>query len=306
VVQQRMLAQLKGSLRRIGAITEVRLSIGGVSRPVSDLSIVRAPQPTPQPVGLRGRSFGVLEGSRVVSDVLQRAVGALKPSSVTTSDTQGLAAVGTVAGVWVVSRSGTRTTTRMVDRRADLIAPALDPEGWVYSVPRGAPGALIAYDRAGHATSVAASFPAGAAIRAIEVSRDGSRLLALLETGSGAVSFVAGIVRDGSGRPLRLTSAVFPVAVGAGAAVDATWVDQGAVATVTRDQDGDQVTIQQLGGESSSDGRLTGAAGATDAVGGTSRTDLTIRAQNGALFTVPQGSVWVLTGATADVLAVQR
>jgi Lipoprotein LpqB beta-propeller domain/Sporulation and spore germination len=303
VVQQRMLAQLFASLHRVGAIIKVHLSIGGVPRPVSAVTIVQAPEPNPQPVGLRHRSFGVLEGSRVVSDVLQRAVGALGPSSVTISDRQGLAAVGTAAGISIVTRSGNRTSTRLVDRRVDLIAPALDPEGWVYSVPRGQPDALVAHDRVGHALPVATPFPAGADVRSIEVSRDGSRLLALLETGSGARALVAGIVRDGSGRPLRLTTAVFPVVVAPGVAVDATWVDPGAVATVTQDQDGDQVTIQQLGGESSSGGRLTGA---TDAVGGTSRTDLTIRTLNGALFTVPQGSVWVATGATADVLAVQR
>jgi hypothetical protein len=300
-MQQRMLAQLSHSLVR-GTIAQVRLAIGGVPRSVFPVRPLDPPQPNPQPVGLRNRSFGVLEGSRVVSDVLQRAVGALQPSSVTISTFQGLAAVGTGPGVSIVTRTGTRTSVRVVDRRMDLIAPALDPEGWVYSVPRDQPDALVAHDRVGHAMPVAASFPAGAAIRSIEVSPDGSRMLALLETGSGAKAFVAGIVRDSSGRPLRLTAARFPVAVAHGTAVDATWADQGAVATITQDLDGDQVTVQVLGGESSSLGRLTGA---TDAVGATSRTDLTIRTQNGAL-SVRQGSVWTPTGVTADVLAVQR
>jgi hypothetical protein len=281
----------------------VRLSIDGAPRTVQATSILQSPQPNPQPVGLRHGSFGVLEGSKVVSDALQRAVGALRPSSATVSTSQGLAVVGTTAGVSIVTRSGARTSARLVDRRADLVDPALDPQGWVYSVPRTQPDALRAFDRAGHETVVATAFPAGATVRAIEVSRDGSRLLALLDVGSASRALVAGIVRDTRGRPLRLTAAAYPVAVGPGTPVDATWVDSGAVATVTQDQDGDQVTIQQLGGESSTGGRLTGA---TDVVGGTSRTDLTIRTQNGALYTVPQGSVWVPTGAAADVLAVQR
>lgn len=301
--QQRMLAQLRASLLRVGAIAEVRLSLGGVLRTVSPVTVLQSPQPNPQPVGLRNRSFGVLEGTRVVSDALDRAVGALGPSSATISETQGLAAVGTVAGVSVVSSSGNRTAVRLVDHRADLVDPALDAQGWVYSVPRNSPDALVAHDRWGHAAPLTGPLPVGTSVRSIEVSRDGSRLLALVAVGSRSRALVAGIVRDASGRPLRLTTAVYPVAVGTGAPVDATWVDQGAVATVTQDQDGDQVTIQQLGGESSPGGRLTGA---TDAVGGTSRTDLTIRTQNRALFTAPQGSVWVATGAVADVLAVQR
>jgi hypothetical protein len=303
-VQQRMLTALRASLRGVGAIGEVRLSLGGVERPVSPVQTVQAPDPNPQPVGLSNRSFGVLEGTKVVSDALQRAVGALGPSAVTISESQGIAAVGTVAGVSVVTRSGNRTAVRLVDRRADLVDPALDAEGWVYSVPRGRPDSLVAFDRAGRAAPVASSLPAGSIVRSIEVSRDGSRLLALLETAGRPSALVAGIVRDGSGRPLRLTAGTYPVAVGTGSAVDATWVDPGSVAVVTQDQDGDQVTVQRLGGESSSAGRLPG--GVTDAVGGTSRNDLTIRTQNGALFTAPQGAVWVATGATAQVLAVQR
>jgi hypothetical protein len=303
VTQQRMLAELALSLKGVGAISQVRLSINGVPRTVTPAETVPWPPPNPQPLGLRNRSFGVLEGSRVVSDVLDRGVAALNPSAATVSTSQGLAAVGTVAGVSVVARSGNRTNARLVDRRADLVDPALDPQGWVYSVPRAQPDGLIAYDKAGHARPVATSFPPAAMVQAIEVSRDGSRLLVLLGMDGASHALVAGIVRDDQGRPVRLTTAVYQVAVGAGTPVDATWVDVGSVATVTHDQDGDQVTVQQLGGESSSLGRPTGA---TDIVGSTSRTDLTIRTENGALSTAPHGSVWVATGATADVLAVQR
>lgn len=304
VVQGRMLAQLSRSLSGVGSTRSVQLSIDGVPSSAPAVQPVQPPTPTSQPIGLRHRSFGVLEGTRVRtgSDPLQRAVGALVPSSVTISDKQGLAAVGTVAGVSIVTRTGTRTSVRPVDRRLDLIAPALDPEGWVYSVPRGQPDALVAHDRTGRARTISGSFPATATIRSIEVSRDGSRLLVLLDNGSGSRAFIAGIVRDRAGAPLRLTTATYSVAVGSGAAVDATWIDPGTVATVTRDKDGDQVTVQVVGGESSSRGTLTGAA---DAVGGTTATDLTIRTQNGGLV-VQQGSVWVPTGATADVLAVQR
>lgn len=301
VVEQRMLTQLRASLKA-GAITDVRLSIDGVPRTVGVLRTTAPAQPNPQPVGLRGSSFGVLEGGRVVSDALQRAVGALKPSAVTISQSQGIAAVGTVAGVSLVTRTGSRTTARPLDRRADLIDPALDPQGWTYSVPRSSPDGLVAYDRAGRAVNVVASFPADSKVRAIEVSRDGSRLLALLEVDGASRALVAGIVRDTRGRPTRLTTDVYPVATGAGAPVDATWVDEGSVATVTQDQAGDQVTLQPLGGQSSSLGQSTGT---TDAVGGTIQNDLTLRSQNGALSTV-DGSVWVATGVTADVLAVQR
>lgn len=301
-VQQRMLTVLGASLRR-GSIQGVRLSINRVERDVRAVVPVRPPQPVPQPIGLKGRAFGLIVGGRVTSDVLQRAVGALRPSAVTISDSQNLAAVRTSAGVSVVTRAGTSTAARVVDRRADLVDPALDPQGFVYSVPQQSPDALRVVDRQGASSAVVTAFPVGTAVRAIEVSRDGSRLLALLETADRPVALVVGIVRDLSGRPVRLTDAAFRVAVGTGTAVDATWVDAGTVATVTQDQDGAQVTIQQVGGEASPGGRPTSAAGA---VGATSPPDLVVRATNGTLFTVPQGSVWVPTGAVADVLAVQR
>ena len=68
---------------------------------------------------------------------------------------------------------------------------------------------------------------------ALRISRDGTRaLVASTRNGQSRID-VAGIVRDGRGRPLSLTT---PLLIGAGLTdvVDATWVDPITVAVLGR------------------------------------------------------------------------
>ncbi len=83
---------------------------------------------------------------------------------------------------------------------------------------------LAPKDVTGSATAVAAPWLAGRDVTALRVSRDGARaLVTSVRRGVSRID-VTGVVRDGHGRPVSLTT---PLTIGAGLqdVVDAAWVD---------------------------------------------------------------------------------
>lgn len=292
---QRMKAQLTGSLQ----VAQVSLEVDGVGRAVSDVQPEATTPLDPRPLVVRGASVGHLDGERVVADpVVGAAVGRQRVLGLTVSDSRRLAAIRTAKGVTLVGPSG----TRLVDRRPGLVDPALDPEGWVYSVSGNEPSVLRAFDGRG-SSNLSLNLSEGTTVQALEVAPEGARLLVLTDGDSGARAFVVGILRNARGAPVAVTRARFPVATAAGTAIDATWVDPVTVATVVKTQTGDDaVRTQVVGGVDTALGRLANASGL---VGATKETDITALLDNGNLAT-RRGSVWIPSSAGVQVLGVQR
>ncbi|MDQ1512830.1 MAG: hypothetical protein QOC59_672 [Microbacteriaceae bacterium] len=300
---RRMRLQLEQTLRGLDGITSVQLSLNGrlvLARPLQRASSVA----NPAPLVYRSGVFGYLAGNRVTAEgPFAKNVAWLKPSAVTTSARQGFAAALAADGVHVVTASA----RLLVDRRPQLIAPTIDAGGWTYSVPQDHPQELLAFDVKGHRQPVRAEMPGLESIESIEIARDGTRMLVLGLTPDGPRSFVAGIERDGRGAPVSLTTAVYGVTIPEPSAVDATWVSDGSVAVLTRGSDGDQVTLQTLGGDVQALGRLSGSTALVGAAseGSLGQDELRALLSTGAIYE-PRGSRWGPSGGTADVLAIQR
>ena len=302
----RMQQQLLRSLQlQTGAA--LHLLVNGRVAPTA--SVLQVQGPVQAPVVYAGGRFGTAQSTGAVSEdsVLGKRVAMLRPRAVTVSAGQRLATVLTRdADVAVVTASGSRT----VDTRSQLAAPTLDQRGWAYSVPRNDPTGLTAFSVASRrAVRLATTDLGGEKVVAIEASPDGTRLLVLVQRANGDwQSYVAGIVRDADGAPSALTTAVYPLAVPAGAAIDATWVDESTVAILTAAPDGsDTVTAQQLGGLASPLGRLSNAE---SIVGTSSKSDLRARDNTGnVLEPSPSAAVWqnvFPNTVNVSVLAVQR
>ncbi len=303
----RMRAQLLASLRSGQSINSVVVATDGAVRVGIPFSATKLPAPNPAPLVLRGSAFGYLQGDTVTKiGVLGTRIVQTRPVAVTASVSQQVAAVLTRTGL--VDLVTAKAAPVTVDRRSGLIAPTLDPSGWVYSVPRDAPTAIIATDAHGAVSRLQAVLPGAVSIEAIEVSRDGTRILALVTTPSGPRVEVAGIVRAANGTPMALSAKTIAIDGPDGTAIDATWVDSGSIALLTESQGVDSVSVSQVGGDDPTpNGRLNGAIAI---VGATGRSDLTalVSSQQGApvLATPVQGTAWIPGTATADVLAVQR
>jgi Spore germination protein len=276
----RMNLQLTESLTSALGVTSVRLQIEGVDAsvvPLGSHTPLQNPDVDPNPLVMRGGTFGFLTGSTVQSiPGISAAVEALAPSAATLSADRSAAAVLAAGGVYAV-RAGEQTG-KPVDTRQGLLAPSLDNAGYVWSAATSQPGTVRATGADRQAIGLAAAWPSGSVLRAVALSRDGTRLAALVELGGRTDILVAGVVRDSHGKPTRLDQ---PLDLGPVATPDARslgWLDDLDVAALGSPGRGKSVvSAQTIGGMAT---QTPGPEGAVVLAGATG---------------VPP--YWVLTGA---------
>jgi hypothetical protein len=230
-----------------------------------------------------------------ISDpILALKVGAVSLSN----DKQTAAVLGADGSVYAVRVGDTSPVE--VDDRPGLIAPSLDPLGFVWSAQGASASSLTAFDLNATAHAIQTGLPADARIIAMKVSRDGTRVLLYLATSGGPQLLVAGVIRQNNiparlGEPLSLP-------VPDGAPIDATWVDDHTVAALSG-TDSPSVTLLQLGGPTTSFGPVPHAI---QIVGGNATDGIRVLTSDGQIER-PQGTGgWVSTGITASYLGTKQ
>jgi len=248
---QRMQAQLDASLvGSVRNIESVSLTLNGVDPDAPPLSPepVRNPRVDPRSVVFDGETFGSLASSGEGVDPiagLSDQVVSLTPTGASLGDDAEAAAVRNAQGVWVV-RSGEEPV--LLDPRNGLVVPAIDGQGVVWSVPASAPDELVWFAPDGTSEQVPVPW-SGSTIAAIEVSRDSTRIAALLSDGGRTSFVVASIERDGDGRPRGLGPLVLDLANVTGTPLDVAWLDSRSVASLTQLETGaTRIVTQELGG----------------------------------------------------------
>ncbi|TFD48996.1 hypothetical protein E3T55_13260 [Cryobacterium frigoriphilum] len=301
VALQRMKAQLTASLP---AGTSVTITIDQNSQDIGELgdnAPIVNPRVDARALILRNGEFGLLAASGdAVSPLTQlsNAVVALNPTSVTVAAGHTRAAVLSAAGVYIVTAG---EEPLLVDSRAALIAPSIDSDGFVWSVPAGNPNEIVVYDRSGAATSIESPWPEATAISALKVSRDGTRLVALLRTATETRFVVTAIERNDSA-PVALGAPLL-LATNDGVPLDATWIDELTVASLGRLPSGEErILAQRIGGESLD---LDAPADTVTIVGSNSVRDLRALTSDGSL-TVQRGLGWQERLDGVGLLATQQ
>jgi len=247
--------------------------------------------------------FGFLKSSGAVgalAGVSTEVIG-LDATDATLSRNGAIAAVQTPTGAWLVFANNAKAV--QVDTRAGLLAPALDNSGFVWTVPASDAAALVAHDDDGNAYPINAPQFAGMQATSFSISRDGSRVLLLSSTTLGPRLSVAGIIRT-DGVPTGLGPLLSLPIDQSSTALDATWVDGNTIATLTIPDDDDQsvVTSYQLGGPSTSLGRVTDGVTIT---GGNGADGIRVVTSAGDIYR-PRGNGWADTGTTVTFLATQQ
>ncbi|TAM67505.1 MAG: hypothetical protein EPN48_12740 [Microbacteriaceae bacterium] len=300
----RMKLQLTQSLTNVAGVTGVTISIAGVQRSIADLGSsapLQDPVVDANPLVLKGGAFGFLSGSTVtpIANISDKIV-ALQPSAVTLSALRDTAAVLTAHGVYEVRASV--DTPKLVDARPGLIAPSLDNLGFVWSVPGNNPSALHVTAPDGTASVIDPGWPDVTAVRSISVSRDGTRIAALVQTGNEQHVMVAGIVRGDAGRPDHLTDPVDFGAVAGKNARSLTWLDELSVASLATDGNGETTIVTQVigGDQSVSSGPTAGSVLA----GGNSAPPYWVLAP-GQSLEGPRGTGWQQKSSGIALLATQ-
>ncbi|GAA4686603.1 GerMN domain-containing protein [Frondihabitans cladoniiphilus] len=302
--RSRMRAQLVASFSTIATVSSVDISVDGAALSIpadTGSGVVRDPTVDARPLVLTKGVFGFATPTTVTPIAsLSKTVAGLKPTAIELSTRQNTAAVGTDTGVYSVRENVAPT---LVDSRPGLVDPSLDDLGFVWSAQADSPRSLTAYELDGTAHALSMSLPADEQVVAFKVSRDGTRLVMLLDAAGTTHLFVAAIIRDskhaptGLGDPLELTPP-------AGDPVGVTWVDDNTVATLSTSTSGDSlVSEQDIGGETTDLGRPSSPG--VSIVGGNGVDRVRVMTVTGDLLE-PRGNGWQDSGVTTDLLATQR
>ncbi|MFC8681001.1 LpqB family beta-propeller domain-containing protein [Microbacterium ureisolvens] len=300
----RMLTQLEESLRAAG-VTEVVMTVD--STPIDAESVaVRSTRVPAAPLVLTEEGFGFLTGDELDKiPGLSAAVEATSPASVQVGREHDFAAARLASGV-VARLSAATGDAEPIDTRGGLIDPTIDEDGVVWSVPRDDPSALQVYLPSGDVFVVADAWSEATAIGAMALSRDGTRIAAVVAAGGRTMLWVAGVVRNADGVPERLAQPLQLAPVG-GAVVGVTdlgvtWIDDASIAVLSSG-DGDTTVIEQVIGAPTS--TSSAAADMASIAGGTGVSSLRLRADDGTLY-VKRGTAWQPTATGVLVLATQQ
>ncbi|MDN4639333.1 LpqB family beta-propeller domain-containing protein [Agreia sp. PsM10] len=302
---ERMQVQLRASLLALSGVSTVRLTVDSTEVPLAtsgDAAPVTSPRVDSRALVLRSGQFGFFTGSSLTPiEGISDDVASLAATSIAFSDSVPglqLAAVGTAAGVYAVAPS---STPGLVDDRPGLIEPSIDPDGFVWTVPRGSP--LDVRVAAGGRTpsSFTATWDGASEIVSLDVSRDGARVLAFLTMDGVPRLVVASVIRDKDGTPTGLGEPV-DLAEGPGTAVDATWVDSLSVASATLTASGDNAIVQQqIGGTTT---QLADASDVVSLVGSNDVVGLRVLASDGTILQ-QSANTWQVRAADVALLATQ-
>jgi len=298
--RDRMRQQLSASL---GNVASVVLSINGAPLAVPDTSAGAAVvNPTVEPLLLVGsdNQFGFVSNNEIapVTGVSSLVIDA-DARAVTLARGKSAAAVLGAGGVFV-ARSGANQPL-LVDRRAGLVVPSIDASGFVWSAPESRASEVVAFDLDGGVHPVSTGLPADARLVSLDVSRDGTRVIMYLSTPSGPQLVVAGVVRQDL-IPMALGELVF-LPIGQGTPVDAAWVDDHTIVTLSVIDDLTSVTAYGLGGPHSDLGSLEGGRSITGGNGGLD--GVRVLATDGDVFR-SRGSGWQETGISAEFIGTQQ
>lgn len=246
---QRMQYQLEQSLAGVRNVRDVELSLNGSLQQVPDLAAEpgRTQRIDPRALVYDGEAFGFLSGSggeiEPVEGISEQVVG-LEPTGAALGPGGEAAAVRADGGVWLV-RAGEEAVS--LDPRDGLVVPALDVDGVVWSVPGDEPDSLAWFATDGSASAQIPVPWSASRIQAIEVSRDGTRIAALLADGARTRVVVAAIERDESGLPIALGQAALELAGTAGEPLDLAWLDPGTIGVLSASASGARLGLQEIG-----------------------------------------------------------
>jgi len=306
--RQRLRLQLAASLRAVSNVIGVQITVdqNAVSIPEwTSGSPDVVPQVDPRLLLRTDEGFGFATGGELEPlGTLSLRVTELGSTAVALAPSRTLATVLTPDGVWAV-RTGDSPPV-LLDDRPGLIAPSIDGYQFVWSAlaaGSSAAGGIRATELNGTVHVVEAALPGDARIVSLTVSRDDARVLLMLDgPGGPRLVYTAVIREETSGVPVRLGE-LRDLPLNGDTAVDATWVDEVRVASITRTGDQSLVELHELGGRSRPLGLPPEAV---RIVGGNAGVDgIRVLSAEGIVFE-PRGSGWQNTGLRALFLGTQQ
>ncbi len=296
--RDRMRQQLAASLD----VSTVDMTVGGVPLTTPLAGVGATISPSVEGAALVGTAdeFGFDPGGGITPIAsLSAEVVAAGATAATLGTNQQSAVILTAGGMlWVDSGA----TAQLIDDRPGLAPPTMDTFRYLWAVRAADASSVVAFDTDGTRHPVQTGLWAEGTVASIDVSRDGTRLLMYVQSSLGPRLYVAGILRQQDNTPISLSTPLeLPVAEGT--PIDATWVDDRTVATVSASESASMVTLYEVGGPSTSLGLVQDAV--TIAGGNGGADGLRVLRATGEVWRL-QGSSWVATSVSAAFLGTKQ
>lgn len=295
----RMRTQLQATLRAAGVnVTQVRFSVDGRAL---DAGVVELADSTPEPgtLVLKDGVFGRIVGDEIasipaISPQIQSVPQPIEAIDVAADDAS--AALQLDDGhVYLVGKS----SRDELDARPGLVQPSLDPYGYVWSVPAGAPQAVQAVGPDVVAHKVAGAWPSASSISDLRMAADGARMAAVIVVGGQRWLAVASVVRDESGVPTDLGE-MRPLLQLTEASTGLAWLGPDRLAVLT-DSSTPRLLVQPVGGPGSAE---TAPSDAASVAGARTPAGVRILDADGQLF-AHAGSAWREVAEGVAILATR-
>ncbi|WP_167587732.1 LpqB family beta-propeller domain-containing protein [Kineococcus rubinsiae] len=299
-----LLSQLRASLTRLPGVARVRVTVDGAELTRAgdgDVGDVPRTLATTDP-------RLVLLGPAGLSRWDRTAVGAVPGTGpgLASGDDAAHPAVGPAGGPFAVLDRDDRTLRVQAAGgeletalRSDvpLSPPSVDRDGWVWTVA-AASGAVPRIVPSGDpaAPAQAVDLPAdgvGGTVRLLRVSRDGARVVLVVEAPDGSTHVrVHGVVRGAGARPLRLTAGSPELVPGTADVLDASWLEDDRLVLLARPAAGDDPVplVTQTSGPVDA---LPAVPGGVSVAAGWSERDVVVGTRDGRLLT-RSGAEWVV------------
>lgn len=297
----RIQTQLLSSLTGVGGITQVSLEINGIVQNVSPMqpAPISTPKVDTRPVVLNANGFGYLSsvsGQLESIAPLAAGVAALSPSAVTIGLNGQFAAVTSGSGVYRVSSNG----TSQIVTGGGWTAPSADPNGGIWVAH--ASGKVTWQGADGGSAEFATGWGSDT-VTAIAVSRDGTRIAGLLQSGSVVRLVVSAIARGGDGSPTSIGTPLVVTetdgsAVSGGAAL--AWLDPSTLGMLSSDSEL-SMTSAVVGGLATS---MAAPNASVTIAGGNSVRDVRVNTSAGEMLLLQSGT-WQSRSTGVQVLAQQ-
>lgn len=308
--RERMLWQLETTLTQISDVADVVVTVNqipvGIPRDEANQPVLTSGR-DPRPLVVRGSDFGYVQSGRIEGiEALEQNLVSLRPERVFYSAGFSEAAVVGEQGLWRVGEGP--LDEEPLDSREGLIRPIIDSCGYLWSLTATpGEGALLVFPRPLGAErpepiELNLELPVGSEVVSMELARDNTRLLLLVQGESAVRVLLAGVQRSAECTPVGLGE-FLELSPLDNVAVDAAFVDETQVAIVTREDSVGQVVIQDVSGLVFSAGRPADPVTLVGGVGGIA--GLRLLTEQGVLYQ-PRGNGWQPTGERANVLVTQR
>ena len=247
--RQRMLVQLTATLTQLTNVDSVRILIDHVPQTIANLPYQVSLANNPDPIVLTSEGLRAVSQTATSMDRASAAAKSWQATDFAINNQQTLLALLGPLGVGVTKLNDPKAELVGVDYRGDLLAPAIDVQGYVFTLGSAAESVLQVSSPAGKPILTFGSWLARADHSAFAISREGSRLAVLMNFENKIRLFVSAIERDSKGVPVSIAQPI-EIATTENIVGSIAWIDDTTLATISRSSDGlTYAAYIQVGGE---------------------------------------------------------